>query len=99
MRALLSASSERARGHRPGGTLRTIADGLTAHGFDVTVHAGEQPAQLYVTNVRGALCQLDVTGTGRVTWQFRPFLGTRMSPVLIAGMVMRTLGVPGLTAP
>jgi hypothetical protein len=73
--------------------LRTIADGLTARGFDVTITAGEQPGRLDLTNVRGALCQVELTSTGTVTWQYRPFHGTRISPAQIASMVMRTLGV------
>jgi hypothetical protein len=73
--------------------LRTVADALTAHGFDISVPAEEQACHLQLTNVRGALCDLTLTSHGAMIWEYRPFRGTWTSPAQIASMVLAILGV------
>jgi hypothetical protein len=79
----------------PGEALRALADQLTAHGFDVTCPGGEHPWQLHLTNVRGAMCDLRLTATGMVIWQYRPFCGTCPGPAAITAMALAILGEAG----
>jgi hypothetical protein len=51
--------------------LRIVADGLTSQGFDVRSPAWEDTQFLRVTNVRGMLCEVTISSTGRVFWECR----------------------------
>jgi len=88
---------EPAGGDAAGAALRTVADRLTAHGFDILVPAEQEPCQLFLTNVRGALCQLDFTSSRKMVWVHQPFYGASVSPEGIAGMVMALLGITRTT--
>jgi hypothetical protein len=72
--------------------VRAIADGLTAHGFDVRSPGGERSRFLKITNVRGTCCELAIGGDGMVTWECRPFSGSATGPAEITGMVLAALG-------
>lgn len=69
-----------------------IADGLTAHGFDVWSPGGERSRFLKITNVRGTCCELAIGDDGTVTWECRPFSGSATRPAEITGMVLAALG-------
>lgn len=73
------------------GALHAIADGLTARGFDLRGPAWEESQQLAITNVRGAVCELTVTTSGRLTWEYRPCRGTHIDPAHIVDMVLTIL--------
>jgi hypothetical protein len=72
--------------------LRDIADSLTAQGFDITGPAWGRMSHAQLTNVRGALCELDLTSGEAMIWEYQPFYGTPTSPEQITGMVMSILG-------
>jgi hypothetical protein len=71
--------------------LTTIADGVTAHGFDTRSTAWEESYRLDITNVRGAVCHVTV-GAGAAAWEYRPCRGTHLDPTHITEMVLGLLG-------
>jgi hypothetical protein len=71
--------------------LHIVADGLTAHGFDTRSPTWEQSQRLDISNVRGALCALSLTGSGEATWEYRPCHGTCTDPAHITAIVLRIL--------
>jgi hypothetical protein len=75
----------------PEAAMHALADGLTAHGFDVTGPVWEQCSRLNITNVRGALCEMNLRHDGHMTWEYQPCHGTHTDPAHIAEMVMRLL--------
>jgi hypothetical protein len=76
----------------PGHTaLRTVADSLAAQGFDITGPAWGRTDHAQLTNVRGALCEVDFTGSETMIWEYQPFYGTQVSPEHITGMVLSIL--------
>jgi hypothetical protein len=72
--------------------LHTVADRLTDHGFDITGPAWEQSYHMHLTNVRGALCEVDLNENGAVVWEYRPLYGTSITPSQIVDMVKSILG-------
>jgi hypothetical protein len=48
-----------------------------------------------MTNVRGALCEIDFTGDGRIVWEYRRCHGFSLDPDEITGMVLGILGATG----
>jgi hypothetical protein len=72
--------------------LRAVADNLTAQGFDITGPLWGRMSHAQLTNVRGALCELDLTGSEAMIWDYQPFYGTPTSPEQITGMVVSILG-------
>jgi hypothetical protein len=77
-----------------GPALHAIADGLTAHGFDVSFNypAQHRVHQLQLTNVRGAMCGLALTDGGGIAWEYRPFRGASTSAAEIVAIVLGLLG-------
>lgn len=71
-----------------------IADGLTAHDLDVLDPAGEGSQYLKVTNAHNALCEILISESGSVTWEYRPFTGTT-GAAQITNMVLELLGAIG----
>jgi hypothetical protein len=79
--------------HHAGKVLEVIADGLTAHGFDVrTPTIWEQWSLMHLINVRGALCEVTLAGDDTITWEYRPFHGTNPTPDQLTNMAMVILG-------
>jgi hypothetical protein len=71
--------------------MHALADGLTAQGFDVSGPVWEQCSRLNITNVRGAVCEVNLRGDGHMTWEYQPCHGTHADPAHIADMVTRLL--------
>src|SRR6266487_4342903 len=89
--AVLTGQDERACGNTAGDVRLAVADGLTAHEFDVLDPAGEGSQYLKVTNARNALCEIMISEHGSVSWEYRPFSGGPSS-AQITGMVLDLLG-------
>ena len=68
-----------------------VADSLTDHGFEVRDPVMENAHFLKVTNTRHAYCEIMISETGAVTWEYRRFDG-RLDPAQITGMVKSALG-------
>jgi hypothetical protein len=68
-----------------------VADGLTDQGFEVRDPVMENSYFLKVTNARHAYCEIMMSKTGSVTWEYRRFDG-RLGPAQITAMVMSILG-------
>ena len=93
MSAAISAlQNEQVDGALADQAVRAVADGLTAHGFDVRSPGGERSRFLKITNVRGMCCEVAVGGDGTVTWECRPFSGSATGPAEVTGMVLAALG-------
>lgn len=86
-----------------------VADGLTHQGFEIRDPVMEDSHFLKVTNARHAYCDIMISKTGAVTWEYRRFDG-RLGPAKITAMVLSILtagdygrddeslaGQPGLT--
>jgi hypothetical protein len=87
-----------ASGHEPPAdddvyrALHVVADGLTAHGFDTRSPTWERSYHLDVTNVRGALCEVNLAEGGKATWEYRRCHSCRADPMQIVDMVTSVLG-------
>jgi hypothetical protein len=83
-----------ANGEHPAATgpaqaiLSILADSLSDHGLDVRSPVWEQSCSLNLTNVHGSMCEINLTDSGTVIWEYRPFHGTNISPAQAADMVM-----------
>jgi hypothetical protein len=71
--------------------LLSIADQLTAAGFDIRSPAWEETAYLEITNAPGSLSELTVTSYGTVTWEYRPNHAGYMPPNRPAAIVLSLL--------
>jgi hypothetical protein len=71
-----------------------IADDLTASGFAAHSPIWDGSAYLTITNARGALCDLTITTSGTVTWEYRSRHGSHINPDQITGIVLDLLS-PG----
>jgi len=74
--------------------LLTIADELTATGLAAHSPIWDGSAYLKITNARGALCDLTITTSGTVTWDYRSRHGSHTDPDQITGIVLDLLS-PG----
>ncbi len=74
-------------------TAEIAADALNAHGFDVRNPAQQGSSILQVTNVRGALCELVMCGSGVFDWEYRSLEGSQSDPSRLAAMAMCILSV------
>jgi hypothetical protein len=72
--------------------MHDLADGLTAHGFDVGGPAWDRTRRLEISNVRGALCEVSLRDDGHMSWEYRPCQGTHLDPSHAADMAMGILG-------
>jgi hypothetical protein len=68
-----------------------VADGLADQGFEVRDPVMENLHFLKVINARHAYCEIMISETGAVTWEYRRFDG-RLGPAQITAMVMSILG-------
>jgi len=78
--------------------LLAIADDLTTAGFSARSPAWNGSAYLAITNARGALCDLTITATGTLTWDYRSHHGSHVEPGQITGIVLNLLS-PGTGQP
>ena len=69
-----------------------IADGLTGADFGVRDLTEERAHVIQVTDARSAFCQVTITGTGLVTWEYLPFTGTASDPGQVTDMIAGVLG-------
>ncbi len=73
----------------PGKAMRTVADKLAAHGFDVRGPDWEEGRNLTVTGLRDTMCDITVEDSGFVIWEYRP--RDSADPDEVAARVMRLL--------
>jgi hypothetical protein len=73
----------------PGKAMRTVADKLGAHGFDVRGPDWEEGRNLTVTGLRDTMCEVTVEDSGFVIWEYRP--RDSADPDKVAARVMRLL--------
>jgi hypothetical protein len=71
--------------------LPVLADRLSDHGLDLRSPVWEQSCSLALTNVHGSMCEINLTGSGAVIWEYRPFHGTVVVPAQAVDMVMTLL--------
>jgi hypothetical protein len=87
-----------ARWREPAGTdatrqaLRTLADTLTGHAFDIRSPVWEHAQTLAITNARGVLCDVSLYGDGRAAFECLPCPGALTSPAHTVSKVLRILG-------
>jgi len=88
------AATPAAPASTPAAALLAIADELTTAGFSARSPAWNGSAYLAITNARGALCDLTITTSGTVTWDYRTHHGSHVEPGQITGIVLNLLA-PG----
>lgn len=71
--------ADRANGTEPGELLRLVAEGLTAHGFDVCPPEREGGCRMAI-GCEGARCAVSVTELGDVEWECWPPAGGEADP-------------------
>jgi|HubBroStandDraft_4_1064222.scaffolds.fasta_scaffold121589_3 hypothetical protein len=69
-----------------------IADGLNDQNFGVRDLAEERAHVIQVTDARAAFCQLVLSTTGHLTFDYLPFTGRATSPAALAGIIAAVLG-------
>ena len=69
-----------------------VADGLSDQGFEVRDPVMENLHFLKVINARHAYCEITITETGAVTWEYRRYDG-RLGSAQIIAIVMCVLGL------
>jgi len=98
MSATLSITSDEAAGTAAAASLLAIADELTATGYGTHSPIWDGSAYLKITNARGALCDLTITTSGSLTWDYRSRDGSHVEPDQITGIVLDILS-PGTSRP
>jgi hypothetical protein len=89
----------------PGELMRMVADGLTAHGFEVRIPVRGDERRLTITSLKDTRCAIIVEDWGEVELEYRPPPGHDTDPALITRLVknllassseecQRTAGVP-----
>ena len=73
--------------------LGEIADELTASGYSV-----HDPGCLKIINARGAICDLTMTASGLLTWEYRSSEGSHIDPAQLTSMVTAILDHPGIAS-
>lgn len=76
MSATLSITSNEAAA----AALLAIADELTATGYETQSPTWDGSAFLKITNAKGALCDLTITTSGTLTWDYRTHHGSHIHP-------------------
>jgi hypothetical protein len=71
-----------------------VADGLSAHGFDVRNPAAGNDCYLKVTNVRATLADLIISATGIMEWEYRCYEPSPHDPATMTAIVLTILN-PG----
>jgi hypothetical protein len=92
--ALRIPSSEPAIASTAAAELLAIADAMAASGFAAHSPVWDGSAYLAITNARDALCDLTITASGTVTWDYRSRHGSHANPGHITGIVLDLLA-PG----
>ena len=69
-----------------------ITDSLTGQDFSVRDLAEEHARVIQVTDARAAFCQLILTATGRLTWEYYPFTGRAADPAALTAITTTVLG-------
>jgi hypothetical protein len=90
--AAIAQDGQRACNQAAFAVMTAVADRLTDHDLDILGPAWEKTHGFKVTNVRGALCEVTVSETCSVSWEYRPFRGARADPAPVMAMVLELLG-------
>lgn len=72
-----------------------VADGLTDQGLDVRDPACEKAHILKITSARSLLCEIIISQSGLVTWEYLPLTGSGADPAQVTKMIMSALGTDG----
>jgi hypothetical protein len=70
----------------------TIADGLTAEGFDVRSPALDGSSYMKITSVWGMRCELTITDSGIMTWESRSRQGSNTDPARVMALAAEFIG-------
>ena len=79
--------------------MNVIADELLDHDLNIFNPEWDQAHFFKIENLKGALCEITISASGTVTWEYRLVRGYHASPAEVASMVLEMLGGSNTESP